>query len=60
MMPQGGILLKNDENKTLDKGVNLQNFDSARDTMNKIFLIPLLEVKKREQAAYETEESIKS
>jgi Pre-mRNA splicing factor len=55
-----GILLKNDENKTLEKGVDLvavhapQNVDSARDTMNKIRADPLLEVKKREQAAYET------
>ncbi|OXV08419.1 hypothetical protein Egran_03818 [Elaphomyces granulatus] len=55
-----GILLKNDENKTLEKGVDLvavhtpQNVDSARDTMNKIRADPLLEVKKREQAAYES------
>ncbi|KAL1997986.1 hypothetical protein VTN02DRAFT_266 [Thermoascus thermophilus] len=58
------ILLKKDseENRRLEKGVDLvalngaqqqqlNGVDAARDTMNKIRADPLLEVKKREQAA---------
>lgn len=60
-----GILLKNDESKKLEKGagagagadlgvVPVQPPTNARDTMSKVMADPLLEIKKREQAAWET------
>ncbi|CEJ59237.1 Putative Pre-mRNA-splicing factor cwc25 [Penicillium brasilianum] len=57
-----GILLKNDtDNQKLEKGADVvganatagPSVGSARDTMTKVLNDPLLEVKKREQAAYE-------
>ncbi|KAJ5931754.1 hypothetical protein N7516_006243 [Penicillium verrucosum] len=57
-----GVLLKNDpDTKKLEKGSELvgngvaagPSIGSARDTMSKVMADPLLEVKKREQAAYE-------
>ncbi|KAJ5176098.1 uncharacterized protein N7482_001975 [Penicillium canariense] len=57
-----GILLKNDtDNQKLEKGADVVGVNaaagpsvgSARDTMTKVLNDPLLEVKKREQAAYE-------
>ncbi|KAH2801786.1 RNA-splicing factor [Aspergillus fumigatus] len=55
-----GILLKNDESKKLEKGTDVVGANAApppvnnpRDTMAKVMADPLLEIKKREQAAYE-------
>ncbi|KAJ6179555.1 PIK-related kinase FATC [Penicillium mononematosum] len=57
-----GVLLKNDpDTKKLEKGSEMvgngaaagPSIASARDTMSKVMADPLLEVKKREQAAYE-------
>ncbi|CAG8890880.1 unnamed protein product [Penicillium egyptiacum] len=57
-----GVLLKNDpDTKKLGKGSEVvgngaaagPSIASARDTMSKVMADPLLEVKKREQAAYE-------
>ncbi|KAL6229404.1 Pre-mRNA splicing factor-domain-containing protein [Aspergillus navahoensis] len=59
-----GILLKNDESKKLEKGAATGPGAAAgarlppvvhntRDTMVKVMADPLLEIKKREQAAYE-------
>ncbi|CAI7608121.1 unnamed protein product [Penicillium palitans] len=57
-----GVLLKNDpDTKKLEKGSEVvgngvaagPSIVSARDTMSKVMADPLLEVKKREQAAYE-------
>ncbi|KAJ6060863.1 hypothetical protein N7444_002717 [Penicillium canescens] len=57
-----GVILKNDaDTKKLEKGSEVVGNDaaagpsvgSARDTMLKVMADPLLEVKKREQAAYE-------
>ncbi|KAA8650548.1 hypothetical protein EYZ11_002085 [Aspergillus tanneri] len=55
------ILLKNDESKKLEKGAELgtghvppaPTVNNARDTMTKVLADPLLEIRKREQAAYE-------
>ncbi|KAF9885689.1 RNA-splicing factor [Aspergillus nanangensis] len=58
-----GILLKNDESKKLGKGAEFAGAQAAapqipvvnaRDTMTKVLADPLLEIKRREQAAYET------
>ncbi|PKX98844.1 U2-type spliceosomal complex subunit CWC25 [Aspergillus novofumigatus IBT 16806] len=55
-----GILLKNDESKKLEKGTDVvaanatpPPVNNPRDTMAKVMADPLLEIKKREQAAYE-------
>ncbi|KAJ6172528.1 hypothetical protein N7470_001595 [Penicillium chermesinum] len=57
-----GILLKNDtDNQKLEKGADVVGAKAAagpavgsqRDTMSKVMADPLLEIKKREQAAYE-------
>ena len=56
-----GILLKNDESKKLAKGAEVGSgqvpaappVQNSRDTMSKVMADPLLEIKKREQAAYE-------
>lgn len=59
-----GILLKNDESRKLEKGAGPQALGGAapvqqmptnsRDTMAKVMADPLLEIKKREQATWET------
>ncbi|KAB8233345.1 U2-type spliceosomal complex subunit CWC25 [Aspergillus alliaceus] len=58
-----GILLKNDESKKLEKGADLVGANAAqqpvagrgnpRDMMAKVMADPLMEIRKREQAAYE-------
>lgn len=59
-----GILLKNDESQKLSKGAGAESLGvpaaaqaaptNSRDTMSKVMADPLLEIKKREQTAYET------
>ncbi|EAW13906.1 U2-type spliceosomal complex subunit CWC25 [Aspergillus clavatus NRRL 1] len=55
-----GILLKNDESQKLEKGADVVAAHAApppvgnpRDTMTKVLADPLLEIRKREQAAYD-------